>query len=84
MEELATNPVKMGEEVYKLLNQSLPLEVRAWLATNTQNSDSDWRSTRRDSAKVIDKWKTMPLENICIIEMECMEFLIKNDYELLC
>ncbi|XP_077979600.1 carbohydrate sulfotransferase 1-like [Glandiceps talaboti] len=81
-EDAAIDPIGMAEKLYKFLGLRLPIQVKKWLNTHTQETDDGEFTTTKNSTEIATQWRqTLPFETVLDIQNKCRRVMKGLGYQ---
>ena len=82
-EDLARNPLRVVNELYKFTGIEMLENINKWLHETTQIRHGNAYSTSRNSQQVVSNWRRkMSSSNVQIVEKYCAKVMGQLNYEL--
>ncbi len=82
-EDLALEPIRHAEEIYKFLNIPMPKSVHNWIIKNTQHREDETYSYShtRDAREIVAKWRnTLQMDKVLEVQTQCKLVMDKLGY----
>ena len=83
-EDLADDPLKVANRLYKFIGIPMPLAVKEWLWLNTELSEEDAWSTTRNSRKAARMWRyDLSIQDVMKVQQHCHKVMAELGYRLM-